>query len=253
MIFYFTATGNSLYVAKRLEANPISIPQALRCENLDFEDEKIGIVCPIHAGDAPGIVIDFLRKASFKTDYFYIVMTYGNDHSDAAECTERVGKEFGIKIDYINTVKMVDNFLPVFDMDEQRMMDKKIDEQISVILDEIAIKTCKIPKATELGRELHARVAQLFKENPSFNNGESIIVKENCNGCNTCTKVCPIGNLYIEDGKAKRRNRACNLFCLACVQHCPQKALGLMMDKNQDARYRNEHISLQEIVNANHQ
>lgn len=28
MTFYFTATGNSLYVAKQLDESPISIPQA---------------------------------------------------------------------------------------------------------------------------------------------------------------------------------------------------------------------------------
>ena len=29
MVFYFTATGNSLYVAKEMEAHPISIAQAI--------------------------------------------------------------------------------------------------------------------------------------------------------------------------------------------------------------------------------
>lgn len=27
MVFYFTATGNSLYAAKKLSPNPVSIPQ----------------------------------------------------------------------------------------------------------------------------------------------------------------------------------------------------------------------------------
>lgn len=36
MVFYFTGTGNSLYVAKQLEANPESIPQVLRGEKLEF-------------------------------------------------------------------------------------------------------------------------------------------------------------------------------------------------------------------------
>jgi protein involved in ribonucleotide reduction len=85
MLFYFTATGNSLYVAKKLDPNPISIPQALRGDNLSFEAETIGIVCPIFAGDAPSIVVDFLKKAKFNTDYLYMIMTYGNDHTDAAE------------------------------------------------------------------------------------------------------------------------------------------------------------------------
>ena len=41
-------------------------------------------------------------------------------------------------------------------------------------------------------------------------------------------------------------------FCLACAQNCPQKAIGLSIaDKNPQARYRNPHIALQEIIEAN--
>ena len=47
MIFYFTATGNSLYVAKQLEEHLVSIPQVIHQENLRFKDEKIGVVCPV--------------------------------------------------------------------------------------------------------------------------------------------------------------------------------------------------------------
>jgi heterodisulfide reductase subunit A-like polyferredoxin len=253
MLFYFTATGNCLYVAKKLNPNPISIPQALRGDDLGYEAETIGIVCPIYAGDAPGIVIDFMRKAKFKTDYFYMVMTYGNDHTDAAECTERIGKEFGLRIDYINTIKMVDNYLPVFDMNEQMAIDKKVDKQISVIAEETATKTHKILESTEQGRQLHAMVASMFRGNPSINNGESIVIKENCVGCGICSKVCPIGNVYIENSTAKRRNTACDLFCLACVHCCPQNAVGLRMERNPNARYRHKEISLHEIIAANNQ
>ena len=34
MIFYFTGTGNSLYVAKELDENYISIPQVIRQEKI---------------------------------------------------------------------------------------------------------------------------------------------------------------------------------------------------------------------------
>ena len=37
MVFYFTATGNSLYIAKQIEPDPVSIPQAMRREQLDAE------------------------------------------------------------------------------------------------------------------------------------------------------------------------------------------------------------------------
>lgn len=41
MLFYFTGTGNSLYVARQIEETPISIPQVLHQENLNFKDEKL--------------------------------------------------------------------------------------------------------------------------------------------------------------------------------------------------------------------
>ena len=86
---------------------------------------------------------------------------------------------------------------------------------------------------------------------PAFNNGSQIVIKENCIGCGICAKVCPVDNFYIEEGRAKRKNQTCE-FCLACAQNCPQKAIGLrIMDKNPNARYRNEQISLKEIIEAN--
>lgn len=42
--------------------------------------------------------------------------------------------------------------------------------------------------------------------------------------------------------------------CLACVHACPQKIIGLTIPEvNPNARYRNEHISLQDIIEANSQ
>lgn len=44
IVFYFTATGNSLYVARSLTEMPISIPQAMKDGNLDFTADEIGFV-----------------------------------------------------------------------------------------------------------------------------------------------------------------------------------------------------------------
>ncbi|SPW41113.1 Uncharacterised protein [Enterococcus faecium] len=46
-ILYFTATGNSLYVAKRLGGKLISIPQMIKENKYEFSDERIGIVFPV--------------------------------------------------------------------------------------------------------------------------------------------------------------------------------------------------------------
>lgn len=38
MVFYFTATGNSLYVAKRLDDTPRSIPQCIHDDTMVYAD-----------------------------------------------------------------------------------------------------------------------------------------------------------------------------------------------------------------------
>ena len=62
MLFYFTATGNSLYVAKQLDPRCISIAQAIHDELRAYEDRQIGIVCPVYAGEPPKMVKQFLRE-----------------------------------------------------------------------------------------------------------------------------------------------------------------------------------------------
>ncbi len=41
MVFYFTGTGNSLYIAKQLEKDPISIQQAIQEDSLEFTADRI--------------------------------------------------------------------------------------------------------------------------------------------------------------------------------------------------------------------
>lgn len=77
MIFYFTGTGNSLYVAKELDEDIISIPQVIKEEKPEFTADRIGIVCPVYGHEMPAMVKDFIRRASFKTDYLFVVLTYG--------------------------------------------------------------------------------------------------------------------------------------------------------------------------------
>ena len=62
MLFYFTGTGNSLYVAKGLERQPISIPQVMHREDLIFSDDRIGIVAPIYGHEVRPWCRNFWRR-----------------------------------------------------------------------------------------------------------------------------------------------------------------------------------------------
>ncbi|MDE6470314.1 MAG: EFR1 family ferrodoxin [Eubacterium sp.] len=254
MVFYFTATGNSLYVAKRLDENPISIPQMIKHNRLDFSDESIGIVFPVYAGRAPKIVMDFMRKSNFKTDYLYFIGTYGNHDSVICETVPDECKKLGIKINYMNTVSMADNYLPVFDMEKEVIADKGTEKRIDKIIADVNAKKQGVPKVSSQDRRLAKRVWTMEKLRLMINDGSQLRIKtEKCIGCGICKKVCPVNNIIIGNGIAVRRKAECE-YCLACAHNCPQKAITIKRgEKNPNARYRNENITLQEIINSNNQ
>lgn len=253
MIFYFTATGNSLYVAKQLDDNRISIAQAIHEEEKRYAAGRIGVVCPVFGHEVPGLVREFLSKAEFETDYFYLILTYGNRHGGAAELAQRMLEDFGIHPAYVNVVLMADNFLPGFDMEEQKWMDKKVDAQIGRIREDIGNKVEFISPVTDIDRTAHQeylnRAAKMTKE--TFTSIYRIT--DECIGCGICTKVCP-KKCFRMDGKKSLWNPEGCMMCMACIHACPMMAIQMRMpEKNPKARYRNENISICEIVNANNQ
>ena len=69
-----------------------------------------------------------------------MILTYGKDDTDAPECIARLLEEKGRHVNYINSILMVDNYLPSFDMNEQRTMNKNIEQQIQQALQDIQNK-----------------------------------------------------------------------------------------------------------------
>ena len=252
MIFYYTATGNCLYLARQIEEDLYSIPQELKKEDLRYKADKIGIVAPIYAGELPQTVRCFLAKAKFDTPYFYMLLTYGNRDTVAGVWSENFCKEHGIHVDFIQTIKMVDNYLPSFDMEEQMAINKHVDEQIQEAKARLEAQKKEIPQPTKESQEAYQMVTKRFTDHPELNNGETIQITNQCAGCTICEQVCPIGNIQMVNGKAQRKSKTCD-FCLACVQNCPFHAIALKFDKNPNARYRHPKITLKDIVKSNHQ
>lgn len=155
MLFYFTGTGNSLYAAKKIEENPVSIPQVIHNENLHFSADTIGIVTPVYGHEVPPMVKEFLHKATFHTDYFYMILTYGNRHGGAAELAKLLCEECGVDVKYINILWMVDNWLPAFDMNEQTAINKKVDAQIAAICADLSVRKAMIAPVTDADRAAH--------------------------------------------------------------------------------------------------
>ena len=148
---------------------------------------------------------------------------------------------------------MVDNFLPAFDMDEERRLDKKVDDQIVAIKLDIQSRKYAVQPATDADRAAHQEFLSRSATPPAERWKNIYSITESCTGCGICEKVCPASCFQIKNGKAVQSDGRCQA-CMACTHHCPQKAILLNIpEKNPNARNRNEHITLAEIMEANDQ
>ena len=118
-VLYFTATGNSLYVAKQIGGNLVSMPKSVKDGRFRLCDDKIGMVFPIFNLSIPQYIKEFINKAKLESDYVFAVMSYGNFSGGAAGRLFKIASERGIHFSYINTILMTDNWLPMFFMEKQ--------------------------------------------------------------------------------------------------------------------------------------
>lgn len=244
-ILYFTATGNCLYVAKSFGGENYSIPKLVKEGQFTIEDDKIGIVFPIYNLSVPKLIEDFLDKVKLKSNYIFAVATYGMIAGGASRHLLEIGKRNGIHFSYINELIMVDNYLPGLEMKKQVNSQgrKHIEENLDKIVKDVETKRLYIKKHSIITKPL--RQLSLIMERGNFE--KDFRTEDSCNGCKTCEKVCPVNNIKVEKKPVFYQN--CQ-NCLACIHNCPQKAIHHKKEKSRE-RFRNEHISLKEIVNAN--
>lgn len=86
-------------------------------------------------------VREFVKKANIKAAYLFLITSYGSDgDQNALKIMKETLNGRGIHVNYTNSVLMVDNFLPVFDMAHEKEIKKDldIDGQIERIKNDIS-------------------------------------------------------------------------------------------------------------------
>lgn len=268
VVLYFTGTGNCLYVARQLagkEGEMLSIPQLMRKKQFEIEADEIGLVYPIYGHMPPYMVREFIKKAQLKAEYKFAVLTYGMRKCNAVEIWDGISRKAGNVFDYIGTIVMVDNWLPNFDMNDQMKIDKHIPENLAKITSDLSNRRRWHEPVTQEEREQHEGFMNLSGLDPEvgflMKADRSFRVTDDCIHCGICTYVCPRGN-YELTGQGVKMQGDCE-FCFACIQNCPQRAIQFKKnedgtwpdgsEKNPNARYRNENVSLMELKLANNQ
>lgn len=92
MIFYFSGTGNSAWVARQIakaqQEELLAIAEEIN-KNKEYvlkDGEKVGFVFPVYAWGPPGIVLRFIRQLKMKNpEYLFFVCTCGDDTGRTAQ------------------------------------------------------------------------------------------------------------------------------------------------------------------------
>ena len=266
-VYYFTGTGNSLWVSKGLAeilsentgqntdnrgcgAEIIPIAKVMMTkEPVKFPEGAAGIVCPVYQGGIPLIVTEFIQRADLKLpDYIFIVLTYGAYTASAEDTIYDQMNEYGRAPDYVNKIKMADNYLPLFTPPSGEKLEslmKSAEAELKVVAGDIAGRRKRRP---ECG--IFAGLITKFMYGDLRRKGhvkdQKFHAEDSCNGCGTCAKVCPVENITIEKGRPVWHHN-CE-FCFACLHLCPKKAIQYKNSTKKKPRYKNPEINISELM-----
>ncbi len=234
MIYYFSGTGNSLLVAKRLQALlPDSVSSMLNPQETD--NEVVGLVFPVYSWGLPKVVERFICTSlsqilQGRNCFVYMVMTCGDDMGYADRVADRLLRKYCHKrLDAAFSLFMPNTYvsLPGFDVDCDETAAAKI-TATSELLVGIADKVRKKEKLFQVYRGdtpwFKTYVLRHFFNHFLVTDKYFKVDKSRCISCGKCQKSCPVENILLDEGGCPSWRKRC-VGCLACYHSCPQHAI----------------------------
>lgn len=237
MILYFSATGNTKWVAQQLSTF-ISDSRIYSLTNIEsdiFEtlgcDEPLGFCFPIHAWGIPEPVVRFLScfTSRFHSPYIYMVCTCGDDCGKTHVQFRNLLKKNGHEPQYMASVQMPNTYinLPGFDVDTEDVelqKKQKAAEWVSAIANDVANRKQGTHIAEGAFPFLKSTFLRAFFKKFLVNDSY-FKVNNKCVGCSSCVQHCPMNNMLMEGDKPVWLHNGLCLTCMACYHHCPKKAI----------------------------
>ena len=255
MIFYFSGTGNTRFVAEQIAAgigeDLVFIPDAIRNNQYKFEiadGETIGFCFPTHGWQPPGIVRKFIRNLEFihptpgpspyrGGEYVWAVTTCGDNMGEAMtildkELAANDGLKHGGKTLHTSavfSVIMPESYvcLPFMHTDTKEKEQRKITEARKMLPHIIECIRARKEGIEELEKgatpRLYSYVIGGYFNKRMITDKKFTVDADTCTRCGKCQKVCPVDNIkgtppeWIHNGRCTS--------CLACYHYCPVHAI----------------------------
>ncbi len=254
-VFYYTGTGNSLWVARTLakalgEADVVSIASWLK-DKQPITSKVIGVVFPVHMWGVPAPILRFIRESkALSPDYLFAVAVDAGQVANTLVQFKRLCKQNGLKLSAGYEVQLPSNYLPWGGAVAKELQEKIIAAAAQKIAAILPVIQNREEKPVDKGPFWPGIVFNLlyrvsFKQVRTMDG--SFWVDERCNSCAICRQVCPAENIKMESGKPAWQHH-CEQ-CLACIQWCPQKAIQYGKKTAGYERYHHPEIKLTDMTN----
>lgn len=254
MIFCFSGTGNSLYVARKLHESEggelINISDAVKEKRFKYkveEDEKIGIVCPVYYWAIPTIVAEFIDQLIVESSakpYVYAVLTCGGTIANADKMLGNLLKQRNLQLNSTFTVRMPGNYVmwyDVSDKEKQNLTLRTAEEEIKKIIGLIKdnkngdFVSRRGPSITGILTPPSYNMSGFFRKTKKF------YATDACISCGLCEKICPSEAIRLTSGKPEWIKEKC-CRCTACINRCPTKAIQYGDSTKKRGRYVNPNV-----------
>lgn len=234
MVLYFSATGNTEFIArelaKRMDDECVNLLGRIKAQDFTpIHSKKPFIICaPVYVCEIPRFMTKYLKKQLFSgSKDVYFILTSGGYCGPSGKLLTKIFKakkmvchgyaEFQMPRNYV-----VSDAYPMLEKDEveARILDsyKQLEQVASDII---------------AGKKLTARHVYLFETiitvpfNPIWCkymlSAKDFRAEDSCVGCGKCEKLCPLNNIKLVDKKPIWGNQCTH--CMACIGNCPVNAI----------------------------
>lgn len=210
-------------------------------------EQRIGIVFPTYDFNMPPAVRTLVPRLQIsKKAYVFAVTTCGAQAGNSLWTLRRLLRKQGAELAYAHKIRVPDNSAIAFGRNPNEQLWKF--ERFAQRLDRI-IADIRAEK-----HELHYAwwgpaggiMGWSFLENGMLRTFRPVVKEDQCTGCKTCARICPMSNISVDDKAHIGEN--CTI-CLGCVHVCPQQAIGVNgREAQKERQYRHPEIKLKDLI-----
>ena len=244
VVLYFSATGNSKYIAELFSRNMNAICYSIE-EDVDFADliseDTICFCYPIFGSRVPRLMREFAitHMESLKNKKIIIFCTQMYFSGDGARAFTDIFPHGFVEVIYAEHFLMPNNVCNVFitPLPSNKTTQKyllKANKKMQTLCDDITNGVIKKRGFNPASRALGLIQGLFFPKIEKWAE-KRVWIDDDCNKCLLCVTVCPTNNFECRDTEVKIGNRC--MMCLRCINRCPQKAIAVSLRKKVKKQY----------------